>query len=390
MTQVKMLLRISGIRTIALIAFVCGSGCAPVTDSQPIPQMTPTLKPHKIPGPLSYEILEEKEPDQYAIRFTLNSDSESSFHLYRVVSLNKVKGLVLLSSLKLRDQLTLEHQKSGDSFEIELKERNSEKTVQVLKFSLPRDLIIEGNANASDYDFSSVGRLYFKSGATLSTGGQDLKIHAKKWISESGALIAIFPKGAISPDNTPAKSGGVIEVNVEVAEGSLEVNLRGENGGKWTQMPASLEGDESARGFAGGDGEAARVSCYDQACICLKGATDGYPGGNGKPGLPGLDGIPGGDSGDLKVTIKNGSQFKISYHREPGEGGEGTLGGLGGKAGIGGNPGRDDHPAASCRKAVKGQDGNPGPQGPGGQHGRSGQAGQVCLKMSESEGTLCL
>lgn len=368
-------------------------GCAPEPDSSiqsPLPrQSQPPAGQNQ--NPLTYETLEEPSPGEYAVHLTLKSDSQSRFHLYRVVNLEEKRSLVLISSLQARGELTLDHQRSGETIELELTEAEGvkeEKTVQVLKISLPRDVIISGKVDAKDFDFSNVARLYFMKDSVITSHGEDLKIQAKELIAEDGSRIETFPKGAVGFNDKPARAGGEIEITATDASGSLEVNLRGENGGRWTTEPQSLANNESYRGSKGAKGSpGATISIPRFNVICAKPPGDGGPGSDGKSGLAGFGGINGGDSGHLDVNIRHGGGFKISHHREPGIGGQGSIGGVGGPGGLGGDPGER---LLFCPEAKRGPNGNIGHRGPNGGDGTSGNPGHVCLKLSESEGTICM
>lgn len=183
----------------------------------------------------------------------------------------------------------------------------------------------------------------------LYTMGHNVQIKTAHLISDNG-IIATFPKDLTASQGKNGRSGGHIFLNIEKAQGLLNIELRGENGGQG--LPGN-DPDNSLRGAYGKENE----------CV-------GEPGKQGYRGKPGYD---GGDSGTLEIKTTNEMDFSAPVNKYPGQKGKGGIGGKGGERGLGGPMTK---PGAFClnlklppalEDQSRGPVGDPGPDGQDGQ-----------------------
>ncbi len=358
-------------------------------------------------GPLSYEINEEPAIGKYAIHFIVAQPQFAEYHLVRVDGITVSRAEALVHHFRTGEtDWTMNSLASNTSIEFEVRKLEvgvDESVVQTLKISLPRDVVISGLSLASALNLKDVARLNLKSDAVISALDKDLKISAKKLFAEPGAKIETFPLNATAGENKNGRSGGKIEINADEATGEIEVNLRGEDSGKWTITPTPLVG-ENYRGPIGASGSEGQSECkfaiylpipdVPVRCYCNTAPGNGGQGGAGPTGLAGFAGLSGGDSGSLSVNLKQAPNFRVVQHRVSGRGSDGSLGGVGGLGGHGGQPGHVKMVGIwqipICPDASIGADGPLGARGPKGPPGSNGKDGTVCLKLSESSGIYCL
>lgn len=379
---------------LAGLALVLCTSCAKDPEATPT---APTVPNNEKPTDLlTYDIADGPE-SRYVVNYHLSHANAGTYGLYQVVREGGKTRLELLAHMHgPQMDSSIQCAASGESLEVALFDgaSPSDEPRQVLKVQLPKDLVIAGAVDAAAMDFTGISRLYFHAGSALLTHGKDLKILVHKLIAENGAVIETFPAADRAADNNAGRSGGKLEIAADQAFGELNVNLRGQNAGVWTITPPSRENDESYRGPKGPTGSPNELFCgpfLGPVCLCAKLPGRGGPGGLGQPGTVGFAGLSGGDSGDLNVTIKDGSHFLINFRREVGFGGQGSAGSIGGPGGFGGDPGPNPaRPVKVCPDAAPGSTGSVGPRGPQGAPGKNGQTGQVCLKLSETIATSCM
>jgi hypothetical protein len=166
--------------------------------------------------------------------------------------------------------------------------------------------------------------------AVIITEDKNLLINAKELVSE-GAVIRNFAEGQRAFWEVRGRNGGNISITTAHGQGSLQVILRGEDGG---------------------------------------------PGKHGlaidyHPGCSGTSGADGGNSGSLNATILDNSNFNLSYQNDVSDSGPA---GVKGKV-FYGTPNAVYPPCAGDT--------------PNGIDGKPGSKGQVCLKLSNDESFRC-
>lgn len=115
-----------------------------------------------------------------------------------------------------------------------------EGTMQV---EVPEDVVIKGHVQLSDLKPKEVelktqytrhlkiaGRLYLEPGSVLSTNGESVLIEADL-ISSDGGRLTTFLDSANTNYTQNGKSGGLIHLKTNKIHGSLEIVLKGQNGG---------------------------------------------------------------------------------------------------------------------------------------------------------------
>ena len=165
-----------------------------------------------------------------------------------------------------------------------------------LPVHIPQDYVIEGDKTLDQLDLNmrqesdhfrtleTDGRIFFLAGATLTTNGENLLLKATS-IDSEGAMIQTFAAHQQAAAGVPGRHGGDIKLEAQSLRGTLNFNMRGENGGR--------------------------------------GETFGL--GNPKPpqSLNNM-GQKGGNSGLLELAVADKSRGGVTFNLEPGTGGEGT------------------------------------------------------------------
>lgn len=219
----------------------------------------------------------------------------------------------------------------------------------------------------------TVHTLTLLNGSKIETNGNDLTLYASKIVGNGGNLDSFSDQDANPPVATAGKGhngrdgGHVVLCSSRGLDGSLTINLRGQNGG------AGAPGAVGSGGTQGPRGSNAVQGMVD----CRSGGGDGGQGGQGNIGSPGTDGGNGGNGGSLNLCGNLAtSRERIFFSAPPGVGGLGGAGGFGGPGGQGGEGGSG---SASCSGGRAGQPGPPGPQGERGNSGADGVGGKVSL-----------
>ncbi|MDG0816975.1 hypothetical protein [Bdellovibrio svalbardensis] len=241
------------------------------------------------------------------------------------------------------------------------------------KEPLKESLAKNESLTKQDFEFQ-FDRLTITERGVLYTLGNNIRLHVAD-LSSAG-LITTFSEDQTAEPNKVGRAGGHILIDVERAEGVLNLVLRGERGGKGLKGANPDPSMKGSEGSPGTDGDA-----FGSNGICNRRATGGGIGGQGKKGHPGQDGKNGGDSGTLELKIKNDQGFTYSIQRKPGRGGERGEGGQGGE---GGENGRSGSASFSCGGFVLslGNEKNRGPEGEPGDKGQPGVDGisqTVCI-----------
>jgi hypothetical protein len=211
--------------------------------------------------------------------------------------------------------------------------------------------------------------------ARIITGGKQVVIFVNRLTSQAGSIISYTDsqhKAARGADGSGtgqsgqagAAGGGGGSVSIYVSEsfdGSLRVDLRGQDGGD------GGNGTVGANGSPGSNG---------QAAVGFLGLTPAGNGGDGSPGQHGGNGGNGGGGGGggvLKLVNVGASPISDTSLSFSATGGQGGLGGQPAAGGIGG-------PGGSGGAGYSGSNftlspGSPGAQGPNGAAGTAGLAG---------------
>lgn len=205
----------------------------------------------------------------------------------------------------------------------------------------------------------------------LYTLGQNVHLVADTLNSEEGGVITTFKEKQKASQGHAGRSGGQLVLEIQQAQGSLRVEMRGESGGQG--LPGE-DPDDALNGADGAPGADLGVTVVGNVCSVR--GNDGGDGQPGKAGYPGHPGFVGGDSGELQLEIQDMGDFSYDIVKIPGEGGLGGPGGRGGDGGQGGAPGK-----AYCPRAI-GNSGNQAPDGlvgPAGVQGASGRKQPACI-----------
>ncbi|HYM59772.1 MAG TPA: hypothetical protein VEZ11_02640 [Thermoanaerobaculia bacterium] len=266
-------------------------------------------------------------------------------------------------------------------------------TTMLSQRSLQEELTrLRNPSNKADYEVAGpvritgnetwyLGTLKFRRGGQLILGSSSLNLYVRE------RLVSDAPGGnagffAYTTDATaesgisggPGESGGAgangansgdltLHLAKEI-EGTITIDLRGQQGGR------GGDGGAGVRGAAGVRGEDARSSVLG----CAHGGGNGSPGG---PGGNGGDGGAGGNCGaigELRVYLPMAKLREMSKAaiRFVTAGRPGSSGGNGGRPGEGGAGGAGGSGGGFC------SGGQPGPAGNPGKPGRAGTPGSEC------------
>ncbi|MBS1972658.1 MAG: hypothetical protein JSU04_20285 [Bdellovibrionales bacterium] len=198
---------------------------------------------------------------------------------------------------------------------------------------IPTDILWDGPVELANHQKIEAARVFLTNKAVVTTLDKNLTIVTKEFISDGG-LVQNFPEGTQAFWDKNGRSGGTINILSQKAKGSLQVILRGEQGG---------HGRNGAITFPGRH-----------------------------PGCAGANGGNGGNAGNLNVNFSDGKSLNISFLNQ-----EGKLG----PAGV-----RGSVPMGPANEVVNPPCDRDYPEGVDGQ---AGGKGQVCLKMSSEQEYVC-
>ena len=215
----------------------------------------------------------------------------------------------------------------------------------------------------------AVHTLTLAHGARIVTNGNTLTIQAITLVG-GGSIISFRPEdltpeaAGVGQVGIPGYPGGTLYLDIfKGFNGTLEINLTGQNGG------AGGPGAAGSGGPVGPRGSNAVEGLFD----CRSGGQDGGPGGQGGSGQAGGDGGNGGNGGDLLFSKSLSGQ--LSQIHLIATGGSPGYGGLGGPGGPGGPGGEGGSGSARCGGGRGGSQGPPGLKGPDGSKGKPGKDG---------------
>lgn len=256
------------------------------------------------------------------------------------------------------------------------------------------DLIVSTTEDGSSTQLKSLGIIsgaysfgvvFLEAKTVLETQGVDVKLQMNRlYVAEQASIIS-FSEAEASQEpeqGQNGRSGGVLELIADKADGKLSVFMRGTKGGKGLEAIDQNEiGTTGTQGAAGTTEKKCKVDskaggnediCTD---VCATHPANGSVGGKGPKGIKGGVGMRGGSSGLAKIIVTQPIRyFTADVFTFAGEGGPGGDGGKGGRGGHGGAPGN---------KPKVCQDAATGPQGPEGDRGDQGTAGDAGQKESE-------
>jgi len=198
---------------------------------------------------------------------------------------------------------------------------------------VPNDIFWDGPVELTTHQKIEAARVFLSNKAVITTFDKNLTIVAHEIISDGG-LIQNFAEGTQGFWDKNGRSGGTINIMSQKARGSLQVILRGENGG---------HGRNGAITFPGRH-----------------------------PGCAGANGGNGGNAGNLNVNIADGNSLNISFLNQ-----EGKLGPAGVRGSVEIGP-ANEVVNPPCDRDY-----------PDGVNGQAGGKGQVCLKMSSEQEYVC-
>lgn len=225
------------------------------------------------------EVMPLSQPQKYAVRIKgLSDQSQITRKKLGVVSeKNPIYGV---QGEDIVD--------SPGFYEYSIQQGDRKFQVQV---EIPQDYIIEGDKDLKSYEvekgfkvLKTAGRVFFRASSSLTTNGENFLIQAKS-IESEGAMLQTFLPGQTVGVGFNGHHGGLIKIVAEELRGTLQVFMRGQNGGRGeTLLGASRKKWQDINNNGGA----------------------------------------GGNSGQLELTIKDQTRGQIMFNLEPGKGGEGT------------------------------------------------------------------
>lgn len=257
--------------------------------------------------------------------------------------------------------------------------------------AVPLDLEMSGDIHPGNdagkklFAARAFGTLIFLPGTVITTDGARWEIRASRVVFNDTKIRSFAPNAA-APAGQNGRDGGEIYLKAAHAEGVVDFELRGENGGAGLQGPAPGPELKGEPGFAGVKAEIRKGEFLRTPDTCVKPPTAGTRGGTGRKGYQGLRGGKGGDSAVLTIEVADRDRLQPRASSPAGIGGVGGPGGAGGEGGTGGPAGYAGPcpPATNGEKGPMGETGQPGEQGPPGFVQRicyvDGSAAPVCSR----------
>lgn len=290
-------------------------------------------------------------------------------------SLSKAPKIFQVLRFQTEGEYFIDHEPpSGESVEYSLVRRDGDQSEvsEIFRVDVPMDLMVESLVEIQSDTKWVLNRLILKPNGILQTNGYKLWLMAQSLESEN-ALIRTFPSGAQAKSGR-GRSGSHIEISANQAQGSMRLELRGQQGANGKD--GGLR--SPAMAGTGPNGKNSRKSLVGHGCQGV--STNGGPGQDGLRGLRGQNGFDGGDSGSAFIFVRSGS-LSINELFDPGMGGQGGSGGIGQKGGNGGMGG------AQCLgpRMPDGDRGRDGSDGDPGDSGESGRKETVCIQNAKQK-----
>jgi hypothetical protein len=201
--------------------------------------------------------------------------------------------------------------------------------LQVEKYT---PLLVDPSSIEQVFKFQNIRKLVLSENAFIVTNGNNLIIKAQEIISLGGKILSFDEKNKSAQISTSGKSAGTVYISSRNAQGDLEINLDGQNGGDGTHGVNAQKFSLATDGGAGADGGNGGILRYN---------------------------LPTNNKINLKVSIKAG------------------LKGHGGKGGLGGN-------FTLCHKDL-GCDNLDHPAGKHGVDGQDGSYGKICEAINGNQ-----
>ncbi|WP_413291923.1 hypothetical protein ACLSU7_10890 [Bdellovibrio sp. HCB185ZH] len=215
---------------------------------------------------------------------------------------------------------------------VEVKDKN-ETTTPVQIFGAADNLVWNEARVLEKHETIKAHRLTIKKNALITTGEHSLIIQVDELIAEGGT-IQNFAPNAQAKFEAKGLSGGAVQIEAKNATGTLNVFLRGENGGRGKHGVLTIPGRH--------------------------------------PGCAGTNGGNGGNAGNLELTIESNSGFTLNWDNSGG-----ALGPRGLRGFVRDGTLADTVFPPCDRDMIDGID------------GKAGNRGLVCLKMSSHEERVC-
>lgn len=327
----------------------------------------------------------------------IKSDSAD---LYRTIIvdgkvLNKTKVAKLTKDEKIEFVDTFRLNDSNMNYVVyEILSEN--KIVSSVNFEALPDFVVKGRMTLPSSGIIKASTIIFQAESSLVTNGADARLLANHLIGQYQSRIVTIDEASILLNrNNNGMSGGQIQVLVNSATGSLQVDMRGENGktpGKnifpmSTVPPKASNGvDAIVRCEAIDDFTRSIHRRRSMSCACIRPAIPAENGRDGYQGHRGLDGGHGGDAGTLVFHIKAKTDIELRISSSPGRGANGGEGGDGGEPGA---PGDEPKNHSECPAVDPAKLGSKGKQGDIGSPGNNGKEAKTCLILPDSLNSEC-
>lgn len=244
------------------------------------------------------------------------------------------------------------------------------------------------NFGANSYSFYALDELVLNNG-TIVTNGNTLVIFVNKLSSNNGKIVSFLPPhrkanrgvdgqspGERARSGEPGDFGGFVSIHIiDNMEGTLEVDLSGQDGGDGGNGVQGIKGQRGQRGEDGVQGWGPFGIPF-----CQRGGQDGGPGGIGGAGGNGGDGGVGGHGGILQLINVGANPVSAANYRFTASGAPSGIGGQPASGGPGGDGGEGGSGTLSCGGGHGGPIGPQGPSGVPGNQGAAGAPGRAIIK----------
>lgn len=219
----------------------------------------------------------------------------------------------------------------------------------------------------------SAKTVLFPDNAKVITNGHVFKLESEELLAKN-LNISTFQVGSKAQTHVTGRSGGLVEIHSKYASGSMEVFMRGENGGDGVDGAVII--DRASNGVID------TVTNMQPEILCINYIKDSFHGWAGKAGNDGTNSSRGGDTGVFIVEIENQTGFTVSVTQEPGlsgragRGSDGQLGGFGVPYKI----------PVDCPQGKRGSDGRNGVRGRDGNRPVDGNIESKCISLGKGKG----
>ena len=339
--------------------------------------------------PAQVHVIAKPNPHEYDHLIEWSFDEALSVYLY--VFLENEKKLIHFSNEKT-SSFTYTPPSHLSTLSYSLEKHLDSQMIETFPLAarVPKDFVFSDTTtlekNMSLTLKENYNRVFLKDNSRIQTLNHDLVIEVNEIIVEKKATIETFALSQKASMNKKGRSGGNIRLVSQKASGSLNVYLRGEDGGDGSSpRPKSGRPPQASSGI---------YKIVNSKCHLSRKTENGHQGQRGNKGNPGQG---GGNTGSLFVEIYENNNFHLSYDFMRGRGGLGGEGGLGQKGGLPGKlfnqlmqePSTTDSRGIICAETQKVRTGPRGEMGDQGINGETGSKGLICLRLSKDEKLLC-